>query len=556
MNSGLLVLIGSVIIYGLGYWLYGGFLRKLFKLDANRKTPAHTQYDGVDYVPTKPFILFGHHFASIAGAGPIVGPVLALEFGWIPVLLWLLLGCIFVGAMHDMAAMVLSVRHEGKSIASIIEEYIGYWGRQLFLLFCWATLILVVAVFADMVAKGFIAKPAVATASVAFILISPIFGYLVYKKGMSILLASLIFVPISFSFIYFGQIIPLDIGELFGLSETIEYYVWMLILMGYAAAASTLPVWLLLQPRDYLNSYLLYVILIFGFIGIIFYNPELEFSTYTGFFNAKGKGLFPILFITVACGACSGFHSLVASGTSAKQINSEKEILPVGYGAMLVEGILGVIALISVAYIAVIEAGPAPVRFADGLATFGTKLGIPHRFGNTFVAMAVSAFLLTSLDTATRLARFMFQELFAKSTAIDPEKKSLELPALLKLRKAFQNIHVATTITVIFSLILALFAADDIWPVFGSVNQLLAALTLLLISLWLIRRKTSPIIAIIPLVFMFAVSGTGLYSFAAKVMTKNGALLGVLSIILLFLSLVLIFLAILSIIKEYKKRTI
>ena len=551
MNSGLLVLLGSLVIYGLGYWLYGGFLRRLFKLDEKRKTPAHTMYDGVDYVPAKPFVLFGHHFASIAGAGPIVGPILAVEFGWLPVLLWLLIGCIFVGAMHDMAAMVLSVRHQGKSIASIIEEYIGFWGRQLFIVFCLATLILVVAVFADMVAKGFMANPAVATASILFIAISPIFGTLVYKKGVSLLLASLIFVPIAFSFIYVGQIIPLDIGQLFNLGESTEYFVWMIILMHYAAAASTLPVWLLLQPRDYLSSYLLYVMLFFGLIGICFYNPELQTEAYTSFTNAKGQGLFPILFITVACGACSGFHSLVASGTSAKQLANEKDIQPVGYGAMLVEGVLGVVALISVAYIASGE-GSAPVRFAAGLATFGEKLGIPHAYGNIFVAMSVSAFLLTSLDTATRLARFMFQELFIakNSTTADVEAK----PKTSFVASIFQNMYVATAIVVICSLLLALSAADDIWPLFGSVNQLLAAITLLVISLWLIRRRTSPIIAIIPLIFMFAVSGSGLCSFAAKVMTKSGALLGVLAIIILLLSLVLILLSILSIIKEYKKR--
>lgn len=551
MNSGLLVLLGSLVIYGLGYWLYGGFLRRLFKLDEKRKTPAHTMYDGVDYVPAKPFVLFGHHFASIAGAGPIVGPILAVEFGWLPVLLWLLIGCIFVGAMHDMAAMVLSVRHQGKSIASIIEEYIGFWGRQLFIVFCLATLILVVAVFADMVAKGFMANPAVATASILFIAISPIFGTLVYKKGVSLLLASLIFVPIAFSFIYVGQIIPLDIGQLFNLGESTEYFVWMIILMLYAAAASTLPVWLLLQPRDYLSSYLLYVMLFFGLIGICFYNPELQTAAYTSFTNAKGQGLFPILFITVACGACSGFHSLVASGTSAKQFANEKDIQPVGYGAMLVEGVLGVVALISVAYIASGE-GSAPVRFAAGLATFGEKLGIPHAYGNIFVAMSVSAFLLTSLDTATRLARFMFQELFIAKNSITADVEAK--PKTSFVASIFQNMYVATAIVVICSLLLALSAADDIWPLFGSVNQLLAAITLLVISLWLIRRRTTPIIAIIPLVFMFTVSGSGLFSFASKVMTKDGALLGTMSIMILLLSLVLILLSILSIIKEYKKR--
>ena len=368
------------------------------------------------------------------------------------------------------------------------------------------------------------------------------------------LITSLIFVPLAFSFIYLGQLFPLDLGALFGLSDKAEYLTWMIILIIYAAAASTLPVWLLLQPRDYLSSYLLYAMLFFGLLGIIFYNPEIQYPAYTGFFTESGKGLFPILFITVACGACSGFHSLVASGTSAKQLDSELDCQPVGYGAMLVEGIVGVIALISVAYFANSEAGPAPVKFASGLAAFGEKLGIPATFGQTFVAMSVSTFLLTSLDTATRLARFMFQEIFepksvSASKEVACEKKSCGIVCFLR------NMYVATIIVCVLSILLALGAADNIWPVFGSVNQLLAAMTLLVVSLWLIRRKTTPIIAILPLLFMFAVSGSGLFSFAAKVLTPKGALLGGLSILILFLSLVLIFLSILSIIKEYKKRT-
>ncbi len=563
--NGLLLLIVAIVFYGLGYRYYGAFLERLFGLDKSRPTPAHTMRDNVDYVPSKPFILFGHHFSSIAGAGPIVGPILAAYFGWGPVVLWLLFGCVFIGAMHDMAAMMLSVRNKGRSIASVIEQYVGYAGRQLFLVFCAASLILVVAVFAGFVADGFVAAPGVATSSIFFILIAPIFGVLVYKKGVSIVKASLIFVPLVFFFVWLGTIIPLDIETLFGFSKSQTRSIWIALLMVYAALASVLPVWTLLQPRDYLNSYLLYAMLVFGLVGIVVYRPELQLPAFEGVlaadFKGTGTGIFPFLFITVACGACSGFHSLVASGTSSKQIDREEHIRPVAYGGMLVEGILGIVSLIAVGYLAkdviatMMAAGiSAPVLFAQGLAEFGTRLGVNRQLGTAFISLSVSAFLLTTLDTATRLARFTVQELFEPARAALRVSAQEPNPVVKSgpIARVLSNMYVATAACVLLSAWLAMGEGSRIWPIFGASNQLLAALTLLVASLWLIRRKTKPIIALVPMAIMLAVSGTGLYQLAAREFTSGkNVTLGVLCVLLLLLAVALMVISGLSLFKGY-----
>ena len=280
MNGAVLIVCGAVV-FALAYRFYGRYLQRLFGVEPDRVTPAHTNRDGVDYVPTKLPVLFGHHFASIAGAGPIVGPVLAAFLGWGPVVLWIVFGCVFIGGMHDFASLFLSVRHGGRSIGAVIEEHLGYAGRQIFLLFCWAALILVVAIFAIFVAKTFVHRPAVATASLLFILMSPIFGYLVYRKNVSVLAASLVFVPLLFAFIWVGSALPLDLVA-FGLSAEAARCTWLVVLMAYVAVASVLPVWLLLQPRDYLNSYLLYAMLIAGFVGILFARPTFEMPFFAG----------------------------------------------------------------------------------------------------------------------------------------------------------------------------------------------------------------------------------------------------------------------------------
>lgn len=553
--SGLLLLVAAILFYGLGYRFYGSFLSRLFGLDASRPTPAHVQRDDVDYVPTRPVVLFGHHFASIAGAGPIVGPILAAYFGWAPVVLWLLFGCVFIGAMHDMVAMTLSVRNRGRSIASVIEHYVGYAGRQLFLAFCFASLVLVVAVFAGMVVSSFVALPSVATSSILFIALAPIFGFLVYRRGMSLLKASLVFVPLVFFFVWFGTIIPLDLGQLFGWTPACVKLVWLAALMTYAAVASVLPVWTLLQPRDYLNSYLLYAMLFFGICGIVFYRPEIQLSAFEGViatdFLGRGTHIFPFLFITVACGACSGFHSLVASGTSSKQIDRESHILPVAYGAMLVEGILGIVAVIAVGYLsksaisAKMTAGvSAPLFFAEGLAEFGTKLGLSRQIGVAFVSLSVSAFLLTTLDTATRLARFTLQEFFEPSLQVASDGVEHPVYAPGTVRRMCSNKVVATAVCVLLGAWLATGEGARIWPVFGASNQLLAALTLLVASLWLIHRRVNPWITILPMIVMLAVSGTGLYQLAVREGSIGGN--GVLLVVCVLLMMMAIALTVIS----------
>lgn len=559
--TGLTFLLGAVAFYLVAYFLYGGFLGRLFGLDPSRPTPAHTLRDDVDYAPTKPFVLFGHHFASIAGAGPIVGPIMAIYFGWGPVVLWLLLGCVFIGAMHDLAAMVLSIRNQGRSIASVIEQYVGYAGRQLFLVFCWSTLILVVAVFAKLVASGFVKNPAVATSSLLFIAVAPVFGWLVYRRGLSILAGSLIFVPLVFFFVWLGTQIPLDLMAILGTTEAQTKLFWILILMVYCAAASTLPVWLMLQPRDYLNSYLLYGMLAFGLAGILAYRPTLQMPAFEGFtalnFSGVETSLFPFVFVTIACGACSGFHALVASGTTAKQLDKERDARPVGYAAMLLEGVLGVIAMISVAYLSreqIIAAGgakDATTLFAQGLATFGTRLGVGETIGTAFVSLSVSAFLMTSLDTSTRLARFTMQELFAPRAGADAAPASVRPHPIAAF---FANPYVATLLSVLVALWLTFGESDRIWPVFGASNQLLAALTLLVASLWLIRRRAKPLVAIIPMAIMLSVSGAALFQLAGRELRKGGNIpLGVICVVLLALAAVLAVMSARSVARELRK---
>ena len=555
--NGLLLLIVVIVIYAAAYALYGRFLEKLFGLNKLRLTPAHTKRDGVDFVPTNPFVLFGHHFSSIAGAGPIVGPVLAAYFGWAPVVLWLLFGCVFVGAFHDMAAMSLSVRNNGRSIASVIEQFTGYAGRQLFLVFCFAALALVVAIFAGMVADGFVAAPAVATSSILFVAIAPIFGYLVYRKGVSLLKASLVAVPLCFFFVWLGTAAPLDLQAVFGLSSGGARVAWLAALMLYAACASVLPVWSLLQPRDYLSSYLLYAMILFGALGVVVFNPPMTLPAFVGFsapdFGGAAQGIFPFLFITIACGACSGFHSLVASGTSSKQVDNELHIRPIAYGGMLVEGVLGTIALVAVGWMSkeaisakMAEGMSAPALFAHGLAEFGVKLGIPAEVGAAFVSLAISAFLLTTLDTATRLARFTFQELLAPAPA-KPEAAAAGGAAVRRqfaIVRIISGKYVATAICVLLSSWLAMGEGARIWPVFGASNQLLAALTLLVAALWLTGNKRRSVYAVVPMFVMLAVSGCGLAQLALRESRSDGnPTLAVVCVVLLILAAVLLLLS-------------
>ncbi|MDD4101853.1 MAG: carbon starvation protein A [Kiritimatiellae bacterium] len=514
MNGAILLLTGCGI-FAAAYFFYGRFVERVFGVDPGRPTPAHTMRDGIDYVPTRPAVLFGHHFASIAGAGPIVGPVLAAQFGWLAVALWVVFGCVLIGTVHDLAAMFLSVRHQGRSIGTVIEALMGYWGRMLFLFFCWFTLILVVAEFLRLVARTFITTPEVATASLLFIAVAVVFGQVVYRKGMNIAKASLIFVPLTFACVYVGTLWPLNLQQLLGCSETAASQVWIVVLLLYCFAASVLPVWLLLQPRDYLNSYLLYAMMALGLVGILVAMPQLRLDAFTGWravnpASGASDPLLPLLFVTVACGACSGFHALVASGTTAKQVDKESHMRPIAYGGMLIEGVLALIALIAVGvmtqsdYASAMKSRGAVALFADGVAGFTDKLGLPHHAGVVFISLALAAFLMTTLDTATRLARFTWQELF-----LPREVYGSEPSATPPARLFFANRYIATAVAVFVSGWLLLGGGSkSLWPIFASSNQLLAALTLLGCLLWMIRHKRPVAVVLLPMLFMIFTSGS------------------------------------------------
>ena len=562
MNGTLLLLLCTAA-FAAAYFLYGGLLQRLLGVDPARATPAHTMRDNIDYVPAHPAVLFGHHFASIAGAGPIVGPIMAAYFGWGAVVAWIVLGCIFIGAAHDMITLYLSVRHQGKSIGSIVETVLGKPGRLLFLIFCWSTLILVCAEFTRQVAATFVPHPEVATASLLFIALAVCFGMAVNRFHMKVLPATLIFVPLMFACIWVGMAFPADLTKIEGVDAACAQNIWTIILLVYCYLASTLPVWLLLQPRDYLNSYLLYVMMALGFLGVLVARPVLSLEVFQGFEvkTAQGVtiGLFPFLFITVACGACSGFHALVASGTTAKQIDNERHIRPVAYGGMLLEGVLGILSLVAVGTLTCAALTDklgtmTPVSlFSEGLAGFCVKLGLPYETAFSFMCLAVAAFLMTSVDTATRLARFTWQELC--TLRVNTDAKGVPLEKVPPFVRCISNMHVATGLVV---LLVAMFlfvnpeAAKSLWNMFASANQLLAALTLLTASLWMLKNHKAYWVTLAPMLFMLTVSSYGLYQLFR---TSSSGLLKSVTCILLFFAALLILLAITKFLAHKRTQT-
>ena len=547
--NGILLLLGTTALFAAAYFLYGRLIERVLGVDPSRKTPAFERGDGVDYVPAHPAVLFGHHFASIAGAGPIVGPIAAAYFGWGAVVAWVVLGCIFIGAVHDMVSLWLSVRHEGRSIASVIETVLGRPGKLLFLLFCWSTLVLVCAEFTRQVALTFVRSPEVATASLLFIALAVVFGVATNRFKVPLLPATLVFVPVMFACIWVGTKLPLDLVARCGLSAGGAQTAWTLVLLAYCFLASTLPVWLLLQPRDYLNSYLLYAMMALGFLGVFAAAPAVNLDAFVGWRAPNAKGvpmpLFPFLFITIACGACSGFHSLVASGTTAKQLASERHVRPVAYGGMLLEGVLAILALMAVGtctqpeLLGKLGSESAVSLFAGGLASFCARLGIPERSGTIFMSLAVSAFLMTSVDTATRLARFTWQELFTGAQGRTRPPTPFISP--------ISNMYVATGLVVALVALLLLGnpeAAKNLWNVFASANQLLAGLTLFTASLWLYKNRKAWWVTLFPMLFMLAVSSAGLWLLCTGSWKAGNATLGVVTAVLLALAAVLVLLAV------------
>ncbi|MBN1153589.1 carbon starvation protein A [candidate division KSB1 bacterium] len=491
--SSVFILVFAVSCFVIAYLFYGRYIAKRLGIDANRQTPAHALKDGVDYVPAKAPVLLGHHFASIAGAAPIIGPITAAVFGWLPVLLWIIFGSIFMGAVHDFSAIIASVRHQGRSIGEVIEVEIGHKGKQLFLIFAWSTLVLVIASFTILVVKTFVQTPAVGTSSILFIFLAILFGLSIYRSGAPLGLATLIGIALLLGCVYLGIKYPLVFS-----SDTASFTrVWTYIILVYIFLASVTPVWILLQPRDYLNSFLLYILLIGALVGLIIKNPTVQFPAFIAFTDPQLGFIFPILFVTVACGAISGFHSLVSSGTTAKQLNSEKDARLIGYGGMLIESLLAVIALVTVIILlpkdAKTLANPITI-FANGVGSFTASLGISEYAGVRFAALAISAFALTSLDTATRLGRFAFQEFFKSD------------------QKTFlNNRYSATFLTILPAAILALTGSyQPIWPIFGTANQLLAALALLAMSVWLSKKSTRNHFLRYPMIIMFVVTVSAL----------------------------------------------
>ena len=545
------------------YFTYGRFLGHFFALSSDKPTPAHSMIDGIDYVPTRAPVLFGHHFASIAGPGPIVGPIMAAYFGWLPALIWILVGCVFIGAFHDFASLVISVRNKGRSVSFVMEKLMGLSGRQLFLSFCILCLILVVAIFTLLIAGLFAKFPEVATASVFFIMLSPLFAVCTNVLNMRLRTASIIFIPLLCLAIYLGEKFPLDVGAMFNLDETSLKNFWICFLAIYIFIASVTPVQWLLQPRDYMNSFLLYAVLLLGIAAIVAYSPEVKMTSFEGLSAVTGDGkityMVPALFIFIACGACSGFHALVASGTTSKQLNRETDALPIGYGAMLIEGVLGCMALVAVMSMdkeVFMDLGKnPPAAFATGISSFCSALGLDVQLAKIFIYLAISAFMLTSLDTATRLGRFICQELCLPKTKNDQVYKEDAHNEMLKLqlvRRFIGNKYVASFILVAVSMYMAVSGeAASLWPIFGASNQLMSALTLLVISLWLLVKGVNYLLAFIPMCFMMVMSLWGVKQVIVQQWSSNSMLVG-LGIILIAMSIIMVCLGLSMIIQQYK----
>ena len=506
MNTLVIVLIAAVCLFG-AYVLYGRWLANKWGIDPAAKTPAVVHEDGRDYVPTNGWTVFAHQFSSIAGAGPVTGAIQAAAFGWLPVLLWVLLGGIFFGAVTDFGALYASVKNDGKSMGMLIEKYIGKTGRKLFLLFCWLFCGIVIAAFADMVAGTFNAygtdgalveaaqtNGAAGMVSIMFMVFAVIFG-LIQKKwnltGWKEFVVGVIFIVASFAV---GIKVPIIMGKT----------QWAAVVFAYIFLAAIMPIWLMKQPRDYMTTIMFVCMIAGAIIGLVIGHPTMELPAFTGFNNEKLGTMFPILFVTVACGAVSGFHSLVSSGTSSKTVESEKDMLKVGYGAMVLESLLAVLALCVAGAAAAADGTPAagtPFQiFSRGVAGFFEMFGVPNYAATVFMTMCVSALALTSLDAVARIARMSFQELFSVDDMAHAEP----------WRKLLCNTYFSTVLTLVLGYVLTKIGYSNIWPLFGSANQLLSALVLITLCVFLKVTGRSNKMLFPPLVIMLCVTFTAL----------------------------------------------
>ena len=506
MNTLVIVLIAAVCLFG-AYTLYGRWLANKWGIDPTAKTPAVVHEDGRDYVPTNGWTVFAHQFSSIAGAGPVTGAIQAAAFGWLPVLLWVLLGGIFFGAVTDFGALYASVKNDGKSMGMLIEKYIGKTGRKLFLLFCWLFCGIVIAAFADMVAGTFNAygadgalvdaaqtNGAAGMVSIMFMVFAVVFG-LVQKKfnfsGWKESVISIVFIVLSF---VIGANLPIILGKA----------AWSYITFVYIFFAAVLPMWLLKQPRDHMTTFMFVAMIAGAAVGLVVAHPAMNLPVYTGFTHEKLGTMFPILFVTVACGAVSGFHSLVSSGTSSKTVENEKDMLKVGYGAMILESLLAVLALCVAGAAAAADGTPAagtPFQiFSRGVAGFFEMFGVPAYAATVFMTMCVSALALTSLDAVARIGRMSFQELFSVDDMEHTEG----------WRKLFCNVYFSTFLTLAFGFLLTKIGYANIWPLFGSANQLLSALVLATLCVFLKVTGRSNKMLFPPLIIMLCVTFTAL----------------------------------------------
>ena len=510
MNTLVIVLISAVCLL-CGYMVYGRWLAKTWGIDPKAKTPAYTHEDGQDYVPTNGWIVFSHQFSSIAGAGPVTGAIQAAAFGWVPVLLWILVGGIFFGAVTDFGALYASVKNEGKSMGLLIEKYIGKLGRKLFLIFCWLFTLIVIAAFADMVAGTFNAytvdangvialsdaaktNGAAGTISLLFIAFAMIFGLLHKHLHLTGWKETVVGLICTVAALAIGMTIPITLGK----------DGWTYITFVYIFFAAVLPMWLLKQPRDAMTTYMFIGMIAGAVVGLLVAHPAMNLPVFTGFHNDQLGDLFPILFVTVACGAVSGFHSLVSSGTSSKTVSNEKDMLKVGYGAMVLESLLAVIALCVAGAAASANGTPAdgtPFQvFSSGVAGFFEMFGIPVYVAQCFMTMCVSALALTSLDAVARIGRMSFQELFSVDDMEHAEG----------WRKVLCNTYFSTIITLAAAFVLTRIGYANIWPLFGSANQLLSALVLVTLCVFLKVTGRSNKMLFPPLIIMLCVTGTAL----------------------------------------------
>ncbi|MCI6593314.1 MAG: carbon starvation protein A [Spirochaetia bacterium] len=526
--TALLIIIAAIVLLLAGYVFYGSWLAKQWGIDPTKKTPANEKTDGVDYVPAKPAVLMGHHFSSIAGAGPINGPIQAAVFGWVPVFLWCVVGGIFFGGLQDFGSLFASLRHDGKSVGEIIKSSMGSRAKKLFIIFALLVLILVIASFVNVVAGtfftaadavktfGFVTNPtgaqSTAMISLLFIVLAIVYGILTNKCGLKTLPATII----GIAGIVLITILGLKVG--FAMTRT----AWIVFIGIYIAVASLVPVWILLQPRDYLSSFLLYAMMALALIGIVASaitgNATFNIPAFTGWKTGLGT-MFPALFITVACGACSGFHSLISTGTSSKQLDNEKNAKAIGYGSMLIESALGIISLIAVGM--VFEKyktggfGSPSAAFGAGLAVlFGKEGSGVYNTIYALLTLAVSVFALTSLDTGTRLSRFMFSELFLK----EGEASWKDVKGI---RKLLANPLFGTGLMVLIGCILGGLKLSAIWGLFGAANQLLAGIALMAVAAWLGNAGKNNKMFFIPMIFMLAATLTSL---VLTIVKKIGAM--------------------------------